>query len=115
MRKLAWLAVLCVLAACGGNENKEGFTKLTLKDPAWEKVNVQIVITKSADCDNRGTGYISGEQIVMQKDTVHEVQVPDGAAACWRHDRDPKHPVAGDWSGWTRAQLNAGYPTKTDL
>jgi len=116
MRNLAWLAGLCLLASCGGgSDSPAGTTKLTLRDPAWEVVNVQLVVTKNANCDLRDQGVLSTQQIVMHKDIDHSVDVPDGAALCWRHDRDPKHPSAGDWSGWTRAQLNPGYPTKTDL
>lgn len=115
MRKLAWLAGLLLLAACGDDHAPTGTTKLTLRDPAWEAVNVQLVVTKNANCDTRDQNVLSSQQIVMHKDADHSVDVPDGAALCWRHDRDPKHPAAGDWSGWTRAQLNPGYPTKTDL
>ncbi len=115
MRNLAWVAGLLLLAGCGDDHAPTGYTKLTLRDPAWETVNVQLVITKNANCDLRDQGVLSTQQVVMRKDTDYPVDVPDGAALCWRHDRDPKHPAAGDWSGWTRAQPNPGYSTKTDL
>jgi hypothetical protein len=115
MRNLAWLAGLCLLAACGNSHGPSGTTRLTLTDPSWEVVNVQLVTTKNANCDVRDQNVLSTQQVVMHKDTDHSVDVPDGAALCWRHDRDPKHPAAGDWSGWTRAQLNPGFPTKTGL
>ena len=30
--------------------------QLTLKDPYWDRVSVEIVITKRADCDSRARG-----------------------------------------------------------
>jgi len=114
MRYFAWCIGLLLLTGCGSSDT-QGHTKLTLRDPAWEDVNVQIVITSRADCDARGEGFVSEQTFVMHRDNEKWIEVPDGKSLCWRHDRDPKHPVAGDWSGWTRATLNPGYPTKTDL
>ena len=115
MFKSIWIAAVLLVAGCGGSSDEPGTTKLTLRDPAWERVSVQIVMTKRADCDARGDGFLSTRNFVMQKDADQWIDVPDGYSLCWRHDRDPKHPTAGDWSGWTRATLKPGYPTTTDL
>ncbi|MGH7095056.1 MAG: hypothetical protein ACREFB_16185 [Stellaceae bacterium] len=116
MHRGFWLAgvLALVLSACGHSE-PAGYAKLVLHDSAWDQVHVQIVVTKSADCDSRGRGFISTKTILMKQDDEEPLQVPDGAGVCWRRDRDPKHPVAGDWSGWSRATLYPGTDTKTDL
>jgi len=89
--------------------------RLTLNDPYWERVNVEIVITKSADCDIRGEGFISTRQFVMRKEKSERIDVPNGANLCWRHDRNPSNPVVGMWSGWTKATLFPGQTAETDL
>ena len=42
-----------------------GGSRLTLNDPYWDRVNVEIVITKSSDCDNRTEGYISSRDLAI--------------------------------------------------
>lgn len=111
MRFLVLLAALA-LAACSA---PPGTTKLTLNDPYWDRVNVQFVITKSADCDNRGDGFISSKTVVMSKNTTETIDVPNDATLCWRHDRDPDKPSPGAWSGWTKATLFPGQSAETDL
>jgi hypothetical protein len=113
MRHRAWLLALPWLAACSSAPGDA--SKLTLNDPTWERVNVEIVITKSADCDNRGEGYIATREVVMRKNKAEAIDVPNGANVCWRHDRNPNNPVAGAWSGWTRATLFPGQSAETDL
>jgi len=113
MRRSALLAGLLSLAAC--SSAPPGAAKLTLNDPYWDRVNVQVVITKRADCASRGEGYISTEKLVLSKNTTRTFTVPEGANLCWRHDRDPKNPVAGAWSGWTRATLFPGQSGETSL
>jgi hypothetical protein len=117
MRRGLWVAgaVLLLLTGCGGPTEPKGFTRLVLRDPAWDTVHVQVVLTKSADCDNRGPGFISSKNFLMHRDTELPIDVPDGAAACWRHDRNPNKPMPGDWSGWSRATLYPGNESKTDL
>jgi hypothetical protein len=102
-----WLAG-CSLAPSDG-------ARLTLNDPYWERVNVEIVITRRADCDSREDGYIETKELVMSKNKTAAIDVPNDATVCWRHDRNPNSPAAGAWSGWTRATLLPGQHAETDL
>jgi hypothetical protein len=104
---------LLALAACSSAPS--GTTELTLNDPYWDRVNVEVVVTKRADCDSRGEGYISSKTLVMYKNMTKSFDVPNGANLCWRHDRDPNNPVKGAWSGWTRATVYPGQSAQTDL
>jgi hypothetical protein len=113
MRFRAMLAGLLSLAACSSTPSNTA--SLTLNDPYWDRVNVEIVITKRADCDSRGEGYISTRKMVMRKNTTESIEAPNDASVCWRHDRDPNNPMAGVWSGWTRATLAPGKSAETDL
>jgi hypothetical protein len=112
MRYRAWLLVLS-LAGC--SSTPPGASVLTLNDPTWDRVNVELVITKSADCDSRGEGYIATRELVMRKNRTEAIEVPNGANVCWRRDRNPNSPAAGAWSGWTRATLLPGQSAATDL
>jgi hypothetical protein len=113
MRFRAPLMGLLSLAACSSTPG--GMATLTLNDPYWDQVNVELVITKRADCDSRAEGYIATRKMVMHKNTTEAIEVPNDASVCWRYDRDPNNPVAGAWSGWTRATLPPGQSTETDL
>jgi hypothetical protein len=90
-------------------------SRLTLNDPYWERVNVELVITRRGDCDSRAEGYLSTRQVVMRKNKSETIDVPNGASLCWRHDRNPDNPTAGAWSGWTRATLVPGKSAEADL
>ncbi len=111
--RFCWIVTCLALAACSSTSSDK--TQLTLNDPYWDRVNVEVVITKSEDCDNRGDGYIRTQELVMRKDRTETIDVPNGANVCWRHDRNPNNPVAGAWSGWTRATLFPGQSAQTDL
>ena len=113
MRYRAWLLAVSWLAGCSSAPS--GMTTLTLNDPTWERVNVEIVLTKSADCDNRGEGYIATRELVMRKNKTEAIDVPSGANVCWRRDRNPDKPAAGAWSGWTKATLFPGQNADADL
>ena len=108
----AWIAVLFVAGCSSGSDHS---ATLILDDPAWDRVNVEAVITKSEDCNERSNGYVKTEDFVMRKDQTHKVVAPDAETICWRHDRDPNNPVPGDWSEWSRATLFPGQSTETDL
>jgi len=113
MRHWAGLTVLLWAAAC--SSAPRGTATLTLNDPYWDKVNVQIVITKRADCDSRDAGYIETKDLVMRKERSETIEVPPDATVCWRHGRNPNQRVAGVLSGWTPATLQPGGTAQTDL
>ncbi len=113
MRYRIWPLVLLLPAAC--SSGPPGSAKLILNNPSWDRVNAQIVITRSADCDQRGEGFISTREFVMRKDKSEAIEVPKGASVCWRHDRNPNSPVSGAWTGWSRATLLPGQDTETEL
>jgi hypothetical protein len=102
-----------LLAACHSTPSDS--STLILNDPYWDRVNVEIVVTRRADCDSRDAGFVSGKEIVMRKNTTERFTVPNGANICWRHDRNPNEPVKGAWSGWTKASIPPGQETETDL
>ncbi|HKS89122.1 MAG TPA: hypothetical protein VJR70_06750 [Stellaceae bacterium] len=104
---------LLLLAAC--SSAPAGTSTLIINDPYWDRVNVEIVVTRRADCDSRGEGFVSTKQLVMRKNATERFAVPNGATLCWRHDRDPNNPQAGAWSGWTRATVQPGQEAETDL
>src|SRR6266700_2037276 len=110
-----WAGLMAVLWAAGCSSAPGGTATLTLNDPYWERVNVQIVITKRADCDSREDGYIETRELVMLKQRSETIDVPPDATVCWRHDRNPNKPVTGVWSGWTRATLQPGGSAQTEL
>ena len=112
MRVFVWGAGLLALAAC--TSVPPGGSQLTLNNPSWEKVNVQLVVTKSSDCDNRSE-YIDSKELVMSRNRLEIIPVPAGANVCWRRDRNPNNPVAGAWSGWTKATLFPGKNAEADL
>ena len=113
MRHRVLLVGLLSLAACGSKPSDT--STLILNDPHWDRVNVEVVITKRADCDSREDGYLETRELVMRKERSETIEVPPGATVCWRRDRNPNQPVAGAWSGWTRATLQPGGSAQTEL
>jgi hypothetical protein len=114
MQKAAIAAGLLTLAACS-SAPPSGAGKMTLKDPYWDRVDVEVVVTSTIDCDARGEGFVSSRKIVMRKGGSESFVVPDGAILCWRHDANPKTPTPGLWSGWSKATLMPGQQAETDL
>src|ERR1051325_2187984 len=111
------IALAAVVAGCGislGGGSKD-VSQLTLRDPAWDRVNVEIVVTRRADCDSRAEGFISTREVVMRRKGEEGIEMPNGANVCWRRDRDPNAPAAGAWSGWTRASVPPGGSAEADL
>jgi hypothetical protein len=113
MRHPAVLAVL--VALCGCSSRSDHSATLILDNPTWDRVNVEAIITKSEDCNDRANGYVATRKFVMIKNQTHRVVAPNAETICWRHDRDPTNPVPGDWSEWSRATLFPGQSTETDL
>jgi hypothetical protein len=114
MRYRICVAALIGLSGCstfGSSKTEE----LVLRNRFWERVHVEAVITRSADCEKRSDGYIRTEKFEMGKDQTHRVEAPNGALICWRHDRNPNNPGNGEWSGWSKATLFPGESTETDL
>ena len=117
-KRLGSLVALAAVAGCGiggiGGGSKD-VSRLTLRDPAWDRVNVEIVVTRRADCDSRAEGFISSREVTMRRKGEETIEVPKGATVCWRRDRDPNAPAAGAWSGWTRASVPPGGSAEADL
>ena len=111
--RFCWIIGCLSLAACSSTPSDT--STLTLNDPYWDRVNVEVVITKRADCDSRGEGYVATRQLLMRKNRTEAIELPNGATLCWRRDRDPNNPLAGAWSGWTRATLPPGQSGEADL
>ncbi len=113
MRYPVLIAVLLAVSGCSSGSDQSA--TLTLDNPTWDRVNVEAVITKSSDCNERSNGYVATKDFVMSKGQSHKVVAPNAETICWRHDRDPNNPVHGDWSEWSRATLFPGQTTETDL
>ena len=102
----AWLSAVLVLSACSSGSSQTA--TLILDNPTWDRVNVEAVITNSADCDNRGKDYVATKQFVMTKGHTQKIEAPNAESICWRHDRNPNNPTPGAWSGWSRDHLAPG-------
>ena len=113
MRFRAWLPGLLCLAACSSIPSDA--SKVTLRNAVWSHVNVQVVITRGANCDDRGQEFVDSQDFVLLKDQTKTVVAPNGASVCWRHDRFPNKPNPGEWSGWSRAIPFPSEDTATDL
>jgi hypothetical protein len=109
----AWLSALFLMGACSSGSSQSA--TLILNNPTWDRVNVEAVITNSADCDNRGKGYVATKNLIMTKGHPVHIEAPNGESICWRKDRNPNNPVPGDWSGWSRIPLAPGQTAETDL
>jgi hypothetical protein len=109
----ALLAALLVVAGCSSGSDQAA--TLVLDNPTWDRVNVEAVITRSSDCNERSNGYVATQHFTLAKGQTRKIVAPNAETICWRHDRDPNNPVPGDWSEWSRATLFPGQSTETDL
>src|SRR4051794_34956381 len=108
-------AVLALLGGCSSPPPPPDTSRLTLNNPYWDRVNVQLVITRSSDCDSRGEAFIDSRELVMTRNQLELVDVPNGAILCWRRDRNPDKPASGIWTGWTKATLFPGRNAEANL
>jgi hypothetical protein len=113
LRPLA-LAGLALLGGCSLSRPADT-ARLTLNNPYWDRVNVQLVITRGSDCDSRGDGLIDSRELVMPRNKLEIIDVPNGAIVCWRRDRNPEKPAPGVWTGWTKATLFPGRDAEANL
>ena len=109
----AWSAVLLLLAGCSSGSSQTA--TLILDNPTWDRVNVEAVITNSADCENRGKEYVETKKFVMSKGQTVKIEARNCESICWRHDSNPNNPAPDVWSGWSRAPLAPGQTAETDL
>jgi len=109
----AWLSALFLMGACSSGSSQSA--TLILNNPTWDRVNVEAVITNSADCDNRGKGYVATKKFVMTKGHPVHIEAPNGESICWHKDRNPNNAIPGDWSGWSRVPLAPGQTAETNL
>ena len=107
--------IATALLATGCSSFGSGGPHLTLNNPVWDRVDVEIVLTRSSDCNNRGSEFISSREVVLRKDRSEIVDVPAEATVCWRHNRNPNNPKPGDWTGWTRATMYPGQSADVDI
>jgi hypothetical protein len=107
------LLVLFAAAACAPPPTGPG--TLLLSNPDFGPTHVQAVITANADCGSHGPGYVSTLEFVLPNDATRFVDVPPGTEVCWRRDRDPDQPVAGQWSSWDRAYVEPGTTIDANL
>ncbi len=113
MRTWALLAVTLALAACSSTPPDSA--KITLRNTQWKHVNVQVVITRAGNCDDRGPEFVKSQDFVLQIDQTKTIVAPNETTVCWRKDRYPTNPQPGEWSGWSRAILFPGNDSTTDI
>ncbi|HEY3911611.1 MAG TPA: hypothetical protein VGM07_17245 [Stellaceae bacterium] len=103
MRPTLLVIVLFCAAACAPQPVRPG--TLLLSNPNFGPLNVEAVITANPDCASRGPGYVSTLEFLLPNNATKFIDVPPGTEICWRRDRDPDQPVAGQWSPWDRAYV----------
>jgi hypothetical protein len=109
------VVLFAALGAAACSSTSDTSATLVLNNPYWDRVNVEAVITKSTDCNNRGSGYVATKEFVMVKNRTQKIEAPNAEIICWRHDRNPNNPTRGDWSGWSKVTPFPGQETEADL
>lgn len=115
MRRSGWPVMLPLLALAACSSDSADRAKLTLRNTQFDHVNVQVVITHSADCEARGPEFVGSQEFVLHRDQTKTIVAPNETTICWRRDRYPTNPHPGEWSGWSKAILFPGNDSTTDL
>jgi hypothetical protein len=97
------LIVPFAAAACASPPTGPG--TLLLSNMNFGPTHVEVVITANPQCGSRGPGYVATYEFVLPNNATRFLAVPPGTEICWRRDRDPENPVAGQWSSWDRAYV----------
>ncbi|HEY1299548.1 MAG TPA: hypothetical protein VGF07_03575 [Stellaceae bacterium] len=105
-------ALLCA-AGCTPPPVQPG--ALQLSNLNFGPTHVEAVITANPDCAARGPGYLSTLEFLLPPNSTKLIGAPPGADICWRRDRDPGQPVAGEWSPWGRAYVAPGRRIDANL
>jgi hypothetical protein len=113
VRSTVLVIVLFCAAACAPQPVQPGILLLSNQD--FGPTNVEAVITANPDCGARGPGYVSTLEFLLPSNATRFIDVPPGAEICWRRDRDPSQPVAGQWSAWDRAYVAPGSTIAANL
>jgi hypothetical protein len=113
VRPLLLPIVLLCVTSCAQQVPQAG--RLQLSNPNFPLINVEVVLTANPDCAARDAGYVSTLAFMMPNDATKFIDVPPGADACWREDRNPGRPVPGRWSRWDRAYVRPGETVDATL
>jgi hypothetical protein len=114
MRAMSVAVVLLCAGGCAPAPQIQPGT-LLLSNRNFGPTHVEAVITANPDCGARGPGYVSTLEFLLPTNATKFVNVPPGADVCWRRDRDPTQPVAGEWSPWGRAYTAPGRRIAANL
>jgi hypothetical protein len=109
------LAILLFCAAACAPQQPAQPGTLLLSNLDFGPTNVEAVITANPDCAARGPGYVATYEFILPSNATKIIDVPPSAEICWRRDRDPTQPVAGQWSGWDRAYVAPGTTIDANL
>ena len=108
------LAVVLLLGVSACSSTPENGATLLLRNQYWDKINVQVVVTPSGDCDNK-SAYVETLEFVLNKNASRSIIAPHAENICWRKDRNPNNPSPGEWSSWSHATMYPGQSADTDI
>lgn len=116
VRSILLAIVLFGITACAPRSQQPPPSgTLLLNNPDFGPTNVEAVITSNPDCSSRGSGYVSTLEFTLPNNATKIIDVPPGDEICWRRDRNPDQPVAGEWSSWDRAYVEPGATIEANL
>jgi protein-S-isoprenylcysteine O-methyltransferase Ste14 len=84
-----------VLAACAVMPAQPG--RLSLSNFAFDRAQVETIVTTGPYCAVRGPGYVSAAHFTLPLNGTRVIDTPPGADVCWRHSAE-----TGGWSDWSR-------------